>query len=553
MCNSIRYRARQLDSAPNEDDTVIGLFDKEGGGDKRHKDTLQETGYLIKLLVVTCESLRRLSTVIHAVLHFRIQLLFPVPFITIFKMLPSDPSQLPSLFSRSELRVLDGFFDAQLGPSTSSTATPISIDVNGLTMARNSLAHRSNPMPIVSSSTTHVHSTPSLLFPSEIMPPRSPSPYSSYDSYSPDERKLRLKSQAEDLASWFSSVQAGPSIHTHTHVQGLTGTGTAGGDVPALEHGHEGEGSGLSSSSASSTSNSDNLPPTLQKQPDLPLTQKSLSSHPFPNSKLQHSRILTGHVSDDLAPPQAKRARSFLDTIESLQDYPSAQVDYGPAHSATSPVSATRGRARARGSSTSTARKKASSLSAGTGGSGSRPSPASSTKTYQPIEVEICSKESSINLESPLIATTINSTSSVLVTDGSAGSSKIVLTEAQKKANHIASEQKRRTAIRSAYDDLCTIVPALKAAIQEYDERLNKLHGFHHHLAVAAANQDVKDGEEAVQRPKTLQTPLTVAGVLTGGIEVGGEKVDGRAGPKSEAVVLGQSKSIYATPYDVSV
>lgn len=31
-------------------------------------------------------------------------------------------------------------------------------------------------------------------------------------------------------------------------------------------------------------------------------------------------------------------------------------------------------------------------------------------------------------------------------------------------------------------------------------------------------------------------------GVLMGGIEIGGEKVDGRAGPKSEAVVLGKSE-----------
>lgn len=36
------------------------------------------------------------------------------------------------------------------------------------------------------------------------------------------------------------------------------------------------------------------------------------------------------------------------------------------------------------------------------------------------------------------------------------------------------------------------------------------------------------------------------AGALSGGIEVGGEKIDGRAGPRSEAVVL--SKSMYCFP-----
>lgn len=93
------------------------------------------------------------------------------------------------------------------------------------------------------------------------------------------------------------------------------------------------------------------------------------------------------------------------------------------------------------------------------------------------------------------------------------------LTEEQKRANHIMSEQRRRTAIRAAYDELCNVVPALRAAVEEYEERLQRV----------AGDKAATSGEGGV------------AGVLTGGIEVGGEKIDGRAGPKSEAVVLAKS------------
>lgn len=36
------------------------------------------------------------------------------------------------------------------------------------------------------------------------------------------------------------------------------------------------------------------------------------------------------------------------------------------------------------------------------------------------------------------------------------------LTEAEKRANHIASEQKRRANIRKSYEMLCEVVPALR-------------------------------------------------------------------------------------------
>lgn len=119
--------------------------------------------------------------------------------------------------------------------------------------------------------------------------------------------------------------------------------------------------------------------------------------------------------------------------------------------------------------------------------------------------------------------------------NSSSATTKTALTEEQKRANHIASEQKRRHAIRAAYDALCTVVPSLRAAVQEYEERLSKLHPS---SMKTGANAGDEDGMDLDQQP-TLQT---VAGVLTGGIEVGGEKIDGRAGPRSEAVVLAKSE-----------
>ncbi|GAA5856086.1 hypothetical protein JCM8547_002972 [Rhodosporidiobolus lusitaniae] len=101
-----------------------------------------------------------------------------------------------------------------------------------------------------------------------------------------------------------------------------------------------------------------------------------------------------------------------------------------------------------------------------------------------------------------------------------------LLSAEQKKANHIASEQKRRAAIRAGYDALCDVVPALKAAVQEYEERLS---------AVSKTAVGIKG------KGKRTKEVESKTGALMGGIEVGGEKIDGRAGPKSEAVVLSKT------------
>ncbi|KIY43895.1 hypothetical protein FISHEDRAFT_8102, partial [Fistulina hepatica ATCC 64428] len=72
-----------------------------------------------------------------------------------------------------------------------------------------------------------------------------------------------------------------------------------------------------------------------------------------------------------------------------------------------------------------------------------------------------------------------------------------LLSVSQKKANHIQSEQKRRANIRRGYEALCDAVPTLREAIQAEDS-----------------------GDS---RPAKI---------------IDGEKIDGRAGPRSENVVL---------------
>ncbi|KAF8119690.1 hypothetical protein EV363DRAFT_1409768 [Boletus edulis] len=83
---------------------------------------------------------------------------------------------------------------------------------------------------------------------------------------------------------------------------------------------------------------------------------------------------------------------------------------------------------------------------------------------------------------------------------------------AKKKANHIQSEQKRRANIRRGYDALCETVPALREACQAEDEQL------------------FADGKPRNRRRGKGKAKID-----------DGEKVDGRAGPRSENVVLSKS------------
>ncbi|PSR78996.1 hypothetical protein PHLCEN_2v7183 [Hermanssonia centrifuga] len=87
-----------------------------------------------------------------------------------------------------------------------------------------------------------------------------------------------------------------------------------------------------------------------------------------------------------------------------------------------------------------------------------------------------------------------------------------LLSPSQKRANHIQSEQKRRANIRRGYEALCDVVPALKEAIRQEEE-------------IARAAEDDK-GRKRRRRGKAASQPEE------------GDKFDGRAGPKSENVVL---------------
>jgi hypothetical protein len=110
---------------------------------------------------------------------------------------------------------------------------------------------------------------------------------------------------------------------------------------------------------------------------------------------------------------------------------------------------------------------------------------------------------------------------------GGSVSKPTLLSPSQKKANHIQSEQKRRANIRRGYEALCEVVPALREAIavQEAEE------------AAAQRAAEGKRGTTATRKKR----PRTKAGE-------DGEKLDGRAGPRSEYVVLQKCECVWQSP-----
>ena len=124
-----------------------------------------------------------------------------------------------------------------------------------------------------------------------------------------------------------------------------------------------------------------------------------------------------------------------------------------------------------------------------------------------------------------------------------------LLTTSQKKANHIQSEQKRRANIRRGYEALCEIVPALREAIRAEEEaerlavaKLDISTPSSVTLSGGTVTSAADANAAAVARKKARGKAVAAAF----GIEEG-EKVDGRAGPRSESVVL--QKSAYF-PYN---
>ncbi|KAF8181325.1 hypothetical protein BJ912DRAFT_614228 [Pholiota molesta] len=96
-----------------------------------------------------------------------------------------------------------------------------------------------------------------------------------------------------------------------------------------------------------------------------------------------------------------------------------------------------------------------------------------------------------------------------------------LLSPSQKKANHIQSEQKRRANIRRGYEALCETVPALREAIREEEE---------------AERQAARAGGGGAQRKKSRKK-----GARDGEERDARERLDGRAGPRSENVVLSKT------------
>ncbi len=100
----------------------------------------------------------------------------------------------------------------------------------------------------------------------------------------------------------------------------------------------------------------------------------------------------------------------------------------------------------------------------------------------------------------------------------------VLLSPSQKRANHIQSEQKRRANIRRGYEALCETVPALREAIRAEEERER----------AEADDADAKgkgraaSGAGGADRGKKKR-------------KIESERADGRAGPRSENVVLQKS------------
>jgi hypothetical protein len=109
-----------------------------------------------------------------------------------------------------------------------------------------------------------------------------------------------------------------------------------------------------------------------------------------------------------------------------------------------------------------------------------------------------------------------------------------LLTPAQKKANHIASEQKRRAKIRRGYDALCEVVPSLKAAITAEQEAATSGSGGWN--SATGSGTDGKKGRKS-RSGKVAEDAATPA------------KDGSRAGPKSESVVLSQSAYTFSGSY----
>ena len=117
-----------------------------------------------------------------------------------------------------------------------------------------------------------------------------------------------------------------------------------------------------------------------------------------------------------------------------------------------------------------------------------------------------------------------------------------LLSVSQKKANHIQSEQKRRANIRRGYAALCETVPALREAIREEEEAEKKAVDPN----ITAVN-GISVGAE-VKTSSAGKKKRSKKGTVVDGKDLEDrdkEKVDGRAGPMSENMVLSKSMNSF--------
>ena len=117
-----------------------------------------------------------------------------------------------------------------------------------------------------------------------------------------------------------------------------------------------------------------------------------------------------------------------------------------------------------------------------------------------------------------------------------------LLSVSQKKANHIQSEQKRRANIRRGYAALCETVPALRDAIREEEEAEKNVAVDPNTTAV----NGISVGAE-VRTNSAGKKRRSKKGAIVDGKDLDDrdkEKIDGRAGPMSENMVLSKSTNL---------
>lgn len=123
-----------------------------------------------------------------------------------------------------------------------------------------------------------------------------------------------------------------------------------------------------------------------------------------------------------------------------------------------------------------------------------------------------------------------------------------LLTEAEKKANHIASEQKRRANIRKGYELLCNIIPPLREALEKEKKVGGGRRGGMAFTGLATASgtgtgvKNEEEDEDGKGKKTKGKGNANEDGSPNGNGNDGDEKMDGRAGPRSEGIVLMKCK-----------